>query len=378
MPPYKYKNTAGKTLWYASFRYQDWTGETKRKLKRGFATRREAMDYEREFIDRQAQDPSILFSSLVKNYMEDMKSRLKPTTYENKESMIRTKLLPYLGNLRICDISPIIIRKWQKTMMDDFNFSQTYLRSLNAQLSAIMNYAVRYYQLASNPCKMTELMGKSKADEMKIWTVDQYQEFIKYEKKTAYRVAFDTLFYSGIREGELLALTPESIKDLDLLHITANFQIVDGEELFLTPKTEGSVRDVTIPHSLYQELKEYARGMMLRKTDRIFYFQKAGLISEFHRVTERAGLPPIRIHDLRHSHVSMLIQMGVPIVDISHRIGHDNVSTTLNTYSHMYPGGQANIASGLEHKRSSSPTENGDETSEKENGENGNENPDSE
>ncbi len=115
--------------------------------KRGFSTQREAKEYERTFMDQQNATSDILFSSLVTNYLEDMEHRLKPTTMENKRFIIDTKLLPYFGRQKVCDIDTIKIRKWQNELIsfrdrDDKPFSQTYLKTVNNQMSAIMNYAV--------------------------------------------------------------------------------------------------------------------------------------------------------------------------------------------------------------------------------------------
>lgn len=162
-----------------------------------------------------------------------------------------------------------------------------------------MNYAVKYYKLQSNPCKAAGAMGKSRADEMNIWTQEEFEHFITFENKIAYR---------------------------------------EGDEYFLTPKTEKGTRNVTIPQSLYDELYEYAHGVCMENTERIFYFQKSGLTSEFKRIIEKSGLPPIRIHDLRHSHASMLIHMNIEIKEIADRLGHESPQTTWETYAHLYPG----------------------------------------
>lgn len=217
MPAYKYTLKNGKTtLWYANFYYTDWTGTKKHVCKRGFKTQREAKEYERAFIDQQKNTNDISFSSLVDNYLEDMSHRLKPTTMENKKYIIEGKLIPFFGNLRICDIDTIKVRKWQNELIAyrDENgkpFSQTYLKSVNIQLSALMNYAVAHYNLSSNPCRIAGSIGKKNADEMKIWTQEQYEQFSQAVQKSSMKLAFDILFYTGIRSGELLALTPADI-----------------------------------------------------------------------------------------------------------------------------------------------------------------------
>ena len=176
MPAYKYTLKNGKTMWYANFYYTDWTGKKVHICKRGFKTQREAKEYERQFIDQQETTSDILFSNLVENYLEDMSHRLKPTTMENKRFIIKGKLLPYFKNLKVCDIDTLKIRKWQNELIsyrDDNGkpFSQTYLKTVNNQLSALMNYAVAHYRLASNPCRAAGSIGKSNADEMNIWKI---------------------------------------------------------------------------------------------------------------------------------------------------------------------------------------------------------------
>lgn len=366
MPAYKYQTKDGKTKWYANFYYTDWLGEKKHKCKRGFSTRREALEYEHSFIDQESKDPTILFSSLVENYLREYESRLKPTTLENKKILFNLKITPFFGNMRICDIEPVMIHRWQNQLLDyrDKNgkpYAKTYLRTINNQLTAIMNYAVKYYKLQANPCSAAGSIGKSYAGEMKIWTSDQFEEFIRHVPKRSYRVAFNLLFYGGLRSGELLALTPEDILDDAAISINKNFAVVNGTDYFLTPKTEKGIRTVTIPKSLYNELKEYVSSMFINPDERMFYFKKDGLTSEFKRATARSGLPPIRIHDLRHSHASLLINMGFSIKEIADRLGHETPETTWRTYAHLYPGKDRALADELDRIRTDSePTKNTD------------------
>lgn len=229
MPAYKYTLKDGKTVkWYANFYYTDWTGEKKHICKRGFKTQREAKEYERSFLDQQNSSSDIMFSSLVENYLEDMSHRLKPTTMENKRTIIEGKLLPYFSRLKICDIDTIKIRKWQNELIafrDEHGkpYSPTYLKTVNNQMSAILNYAMKHYSLASNPCRAAGTIGRSRADEMNFWTREQYEIFSSNIQKSAVKLAFDVLFYTGIRSGELLALTPADILPDKRLSINKNF-----------------------------------------------------------------------------------------------------------------------------------------------------------
>lgn len=348
-------------MWYANFYYTDWTGKKKHICKRGFKTQREAKEYEYSFMDQEKNTSDILFSSLVENYLEDMSHRLKPTTMENKRFIIQGKLLPYFGNLKVCDIDTIRVRKWQNELIsyrDDKGkpFSQTYLKTVNNQLSALMNYAVAHYQLASNPCKAAGSMGKSNADEMHIWTQEQYEQFSKAIQKSSVKLAFDILFYTGMRSGELLALTPADILSTKRIDINKNYAKIRGEELFLEPKTPKAKRCISIPDFLYNDIQEYISKLYgIEKDDRIFYFTKSALDKEIRRVAEKAGLPSIRVHDLRHSHASMLIELGFSPLEIAERLGHESVKTTLDTYSHLYPDKDQQLAERLNQFRRTPP-----------------------
>ena len=363
MPAYKYTLKNGKTMWYAAFNYTDWTRKHKHTCKRGFKTQREAKEYERSILDQQNNSNDILFSSLVENYLEDMSHRLKPTTMENKRNIIEGKLLPYFSRLKICDIDTIKVRKWQNELIsfrDETGkpYSQTYLKTVHNQLSAILNYAVAHYNLPSNPCRAAGSIGKSKAGEMKYWTQEQYETFSQNIQKSAVKLAFDILFYTGMRSGELLALTPADILPDKRISINKNFAKVKGEELFLVPKTPKSIRSIAIPDFLFDDIHEYISKLGgIEQGDRIFYFTKSALEKEIKRVAEKTGLPQIRVHDLRHSHASMLIDMGFDIWEISERLGHESVKTTLDTYSHLYPDKDQKLADRLNQFRRTPATE---------------------
>ena len=358
IPAYKYTLKDGKTvLWYANFYYTDWTGKKKHICKRGFKTQREAKEYERLYLDQMHTSSDILFSSLIENYLEDMKHRLKPTTMANKKQLIHTKLLPYFANQKICDIDTIKVRKWQNELLsyrDDKGnpYSQTYLKSVHNQLSAILNYAVSHYGLRVNPCHAAGSIGKSKASEMKFWTREQYELFHNAIQKSALKLGFDILFYTGIREGELLALTPADILPDKKLDINKNYAKLQGEELFLIPKTEKSNRKVSIPDFLYDDIQVYiSKPYGIEKNERIFYFTKSVLDKEIKYIADKVGFPRIRVHDLRHSHASLLIDMGIDIKKVSERLGHESVKTTWDIYAHLYPDKDVELANRLNELR---------------------------
>lgn len=354
MPAYKDKKRG---TWYCQFYYKDWMGVRHQKRKRGFTKQADAKKWEREFLDKMAKTSDIAFPALVENYLEDLSTRLKVTTMETKRSIFDSKILPYFKKCRACDIDELMIRQWHNELLlykDDNGvpYKDTYLRSIHNQLSAIMNYAVVYYRLPRNPCKTAGSIGKQYADAMEIWTLDQYERFIECADKPAGHLAFNILFWSGIREGELLALDPtDFLQEGDdyYIDISKNYQVVKGVEYILTPKKPKSIRKIAIPKFLYEEAMGYISKLYGNAPDeRIFYFGKNYLLYEIKRIAALAGLDPIRVHDLRHSHASLLIEMGFNILMISQRLGHEKVETTWRTYAHLYPDKDSMLASQLD------------------------------
>lgn len=365
MPAYKDKKRG---TWYANFYYTDWTGERKHKCKRGFKREKDAKQYEQDFLSTLKTNSDIPFNTLVEKYLEDCSLKLKESTFTAKKHLIEKKILPFFGNTKICDITPLAVSQWQNTLLsykdeNGRNYRPTTLKSINNQLSAIMNYAVKYYGLAANPCKAAGSIGKSRAGEMQIWTKEEYEHAISFEKKPYYKVAYDILFYSGIREGELLALTPADILPDMSINIDKTFVVIKGERKVTPPKTPRSTRNVSIPEFLYKEIQEYIRLLYgIQPDERLFTFTKGGLTTEFKKLIGKSGLPEIRIHDLRHSHASMLINIGINLLDISRRLGHESYKTTSDTYGHLYKGQDSNIAAQIHNMKLESSTEETDQT----------------
>lgn len=349
MPAYK-DNKTGK--WFCKFYYTDWQGNNRQKWKRGFATKKEALAYERDFLEKQSANPDMTFQNLYELYMEDMTARLKQSTILTKKHICETHILPFFGKKPINEIKASDVRRWQNQLMNSpKGYSKTYLKTINNQLTCMINYAKRFYDLNTNPCGQAGSIGQAKAEEMDYWTYDEYiafREGIK-DKPLSY-ICFQVLYWTGMREGELLALTAADI-DLDTKQIDINktYQRLHGEDIITTPKTRKSKRKVPIPDFLCQELQEYMDSRyMLAPNERLFPITKSFLSHEMERGCKKTGVKRIRIHDIRHSHTSLLINQGCDALILADRLGHEKVSTTLNTYSHLFPHKQQELVSNLE------------------------------
>ena len=164
MAVYKEEKTG---TWRVIYRYTDWTGEKKQTQKRGFQTKREAQAWEREQLRKATSDLDMTFKSFVEQYTADMQTRIKENTWATKEHIIRSKLLPYFGKLKMCNITAQQIITWQNELLNYKDekgkpYSPVYLKTVHNQLSAIFNHAVKFYNLKENPCRKAGSMGKKK------------------------------------------------------------------------------------------------------------------------------------------------------------------------------------------------------------------------
>ena len=337
--------------WYVSFHYTDWTRRNCRKLKRGFQTKREAVDWEMNFKIKESSSLEMTFAGFIEVYTEDMQPKLRRNTWLSKEHIMRTKLLPYFKDKKMREIKPKDIIQWQNKMLKMRNktgnkYAPTYLKTLQAELSALFNHAVRFYELKSNPVVKAGPLGKGNAEEMLFWTKEEYLKFVReLEDKPYSYQAFQILYWCGLRVGELLALTIEDINfEAKELRINKSYQRMEGKDVITEPKTPKSKRVISIPDFLVEELQSYINMLYgVLPTDRIFHFTKSFLHHEMTRGALKADVKRIRIHDLRHSHVSLLINMGFSAVAIGNRVGHESVDITFR-YAHMLPTEQSQMA----------------------------------
>lgn len=336
--------------WRIQYRWKDYTGKSCKSQKRGFRTKKEAEEWYMQFMLQQSDDITMTLSKFWEVYKDDMKSRIRETTMRNKEYIVRDKILPYFGDTPLNEITAPKIRKWQSSLMEK-GYKPTYLKTINNQLSAILNYAVNYYDLKSNPCHKAGSMGKSHADKMEYWTLDEFNSFegAIVDKQTSW-IAFKILFWTGMRLGEMLALTIGDIDfDNGVIEISKSLARLDGKDKVTPPKTEASKRIITMSQELKQDLQEYI-STIYRPTPkkRIFAnITKSYLEHEMKRGIEASGVKKIHLHCLRHSHASMLVQMGFSPLEIANRLGHGRVTTTIETYCHPTMDAQQRIADRL-------------------------------
>ena len=241
-----------KGTWRVVFRYTDFTGERKQTQKRGFKTKREATAWEHEMMLRKGNKLDMTFESFYEIYSEYKRQRVKESTFETKSHIVRTKILPYFGKRKINEITVADVIAWQNEMMayrDEKGkpYSVDYLKTIQAQLTAIFNHAVNYYNLPSNPARQAGSMGKEVPKEMKFWTKEQYLKFAEamMDKPRSY-YAFEMLYWTGIREGELLALTPADFDfEKQTVRINKTYHRMKKQDIITSPTVSPLVTQIS-------------------------------------------------------------------------------------------------------------------------------------
>jgi integrase len=283
---------------------------------------------------------NITFADFYPIYFHDMEVRLKPASIATKQRIFAEKILPFFGPLPMKSITIQHVRKWQSVILKQ-NYSTTYQQLIDFQLCAMMNYAERYYDFP-NPCTRAGHIGSSRTKKLNFWTLEDYELFISHLSNDPEAfTAFELLYWTGMRQGELLALTPS---DLDTsrheIHISKSYTQLDGKDIISTPKTKKGIRRVSIPLFLEQEVCVYIRSRAIPAKQRLFERTRHYLFYKLKMGCRASGVKTIRTHDIRHSHVSLLINAGFSALDIAERVGHESVSTTLDVYAHLFPDQQ--------------------------------------
>lgn len=344
MPSYRDETT---NTWFCKFYYTDYQGKRKQKLKRGFALKRDADAWEREFIASAAYQPGMPFKAFYALYNRNTSPRLKKSTLTTREYIYQNHIAPFFDDMLLDQIDAATVQRWQNSLIEQ-GFQPTHLSNIERALSSVFNHAVRFYDLRRNPCHIAGNVGsKQTAQAMKFWTLDEYQEAIQHVSKIKARTAITLLFWTGLRKGELLALTWGDINmEAKTIRVTKSLHRLGGENLVTSPKTRHSVRTIGLPDQAMQILEEYRAACFdTRKIVPVFPWEKRFIEIGMEECFE-SGAKRIRVHDLRHSHASLLIELGYSALLIAKRLGHGKIETTLNTYSHLWPNKEAEM---LEH-----------------------------
>lgn len=302
----------------------------------------------------QAKAPpcSLTVSQYLDNWLAHKSTEVRPSTLQSYRTVIQNHLKPYLGEYQLTELLSRHIDQWHKTMQAG-NLTHRTLVYAHHLLVAALNHAVRLELLTCNPAEKIKLPRRviPKA-EMNVWTPEQVATFLNATQEHRLYALFYLALATGLRRGELLALTWEKV-DLErgVLQVSASLTELKGGRVITEPKTRASKRTVYLAADVVavlrqqqQRLKEERTLLGTKWTDLnlVFptplgtYLDSANLTRTFKSLSKVAGVPVIRLHDLRHTHASLLALKGVAPKVIADRLGHTNVSFTLQVYTHLY------------------------------------------
>lgn len=324
-----------------------------------FRSKQEARDFELKqtgftgSVHEEEKYDNISFDRLLDSFLDEKRVRVRTSTFIGYDLIAERFIRPCFRNRKINEITPADIRGWQNGMLK-LDYSQLYLHRVDSVMSAVFKYGVRFFGLKNNPCDHVGTIGESVPKSVNFWTIDEFARFMTAVTGKRNRLMFNLLYWTGLRLGELLALTPDDV-DLEngMIRVTKTYRRYHGQDIISPPKTRKSRRVVYINSSLTEEIRDYINTEYHSLNPegighRLFPVGFDSVRDTLTRAARKAGVKRIKIHDLRHSHASLLINMNVTPLLVSERLGHVKVETTLNTYSHLYPDEQKKIADSLE------------------------------
>lgn len=337
-----------RNTWYFRVYIEDNTGNKKQKCRSGFKTKGEAKIAEQIFLNSYQENNSsdISFQELYDVFIKHKKQTLKPKSYVSYENMFSNHILPYFKDYKVNKIDNKVYIEWKEYILNK-GFSYKYNSSIHLCMVQILNYAMDFYDLPKNiASKVGNFSKNNYMPKVDYWTFEEFSKFINEVNDLVYRTLFVTLYFTGLRLGEALALSWNDLKDNYIdINKTISRGSINETYLITSPKTKSSIRKVkldTYTNSLLKELKEYYKKVIGFNEEWFIFgglkpLARTTIATKKENYCKLANVKKIRIHDFRHSHASLLVSKGVPLTVISKRLGHKDLTTTLNLYSHLIP-----------------------------------------
>lgn len=339
--------------WAIDFSCRDDYGRCRRLCRGGFRTPAAAEAYERAFRAQASGLRGVSLSDFATIYLDDLKPRVRHYTWIVKRRIIENKITPSLGTKTMDEIAALDIVRWQNALLTAKTrkgtpYADTYVRTVDNQLRALFSHGERFYGLTPNPVRKVPRIGSKTAAETRVWTCDEYLRFAETLSDDELLLAFELLYWTGMRKGELLALTAEDFDlDASTVRVEKSYQRLERRDVVTPPKTEKSNRTIVLPRFLRDE----ARPAICRAQGsggRLFQnLSRHDLETALRRGTQAVGNPVIRLHDLRHSHVSLLMDMGFSVTAIGERLGHESAAITCR-YAHLFPSAERRVGEALD------------------------------
>lgn len=321
--------------YFVQYKYKDETGKWKTTMKRGFKLKREAMEYEAKI--RLNPEDIAKVGNLTFLQMSDLRNEGIETTKGSKRQRNEhfRRRFSELKDVPIKSITPTMLLQWRAELAK-MNYATKTKNTTISYVKSVFDFANEIYKLPDPTASIRNFKKTNKEimREMQVWTPEEFEKFANAipEDKEIYKLYFTTLFWTGARRGEGIALQCKDLKD-GCINIRGSQR--DGKEGIKPTKTK-KTRKIKVDDILYAQLMElkntYKTGYLFGGKDDL---APTSISRVWEKGIKKSGLKPIRIHDLRHSHATWLINNNVNIVAVSKRLGHSSIKQTLDTYAHL-------------------------------------------
>lgn len=365
MPIYKSKNpTKDGRCWFFKVQYKDSLSNTKLFTSKKYATKTEAKDEERKYLnqvnDNNRAPEKMTIGDLWQKFLEFQDDKVRVSTKRGYQGTV--KYIEPLFNIKCVDLSPAHYEEWKKMIYNAKSLNNVSKNDKLKVLRALLNFGMKHYDFNFNKVKnlMTKFQDPNQIrQEHDVYTPEEFNQFLSGEDSLQFRCLWETLYYCGLRIGEARGLTwndidfvnktmsiNKQVQSLD--NYSANYYVCDL-------KTTSSYRKLPICDTLLDDLKKFHDQISQYRnfTDDFYCFGEfSGIIPLTYqkvrrrkkRIAKDTGVKEIRLHDFRHSCASLLINSGANVTLVSHYMGHASVTETLNTYSHMFGSDLENIS----------------------------------
>lgn len=328
MPVYKDKQ---RNTWYVVINHRDKsTGKNKATFKRGFATKREAVTYEKEaLLADKYNHTSLTFREMLD--LQISAADMAESSAHDKKTAINKYFSKYIDT-SIEKITKVNLSNWRDYLKKQ-DLAVSTKNHLIGQIKSVFKFAERVYDIPNISTALTTFKETSDdRKEMIVWTPEEFNQFIQHVESPVFKGYFTLLFWTGCRRSEGAAICKEDVIGNT---ISINKNLSPRTLKFSTLKTPGSKRVITVDSKTMEVLKPLIESANPYVFGGEFPACTSYTRVVFKKAIEEAGVKPIRIHDLRHSHATFLINSGANIVAVSKRLGHSSVNQTLKTYTHL-------------------------------------------
>ena len=337
--------------------YKTWKGESKQKVKRGFEKLKDAKKWERDFLSTE-HSQALKMSTLIKLFEDNMKNqialgKLRETTVLTKQVNINHYIKDYFGDASTDNITTAVINQWlghiNKNNGRGERLSSGTVKIVRNLLSQIFEYGRKYQGLKFNPVKDSDKPEPYSTDERAdMWEIDEYKRFYESLDNIGHKALFNTLYWAGLRIGELLALTPADIQDGSIIINKSWVYIIKDKRYSFKPKRAGSIRTIAVPLFLTEQLKDYISTIDgIKPTDRIFPYDRSTPDHLLKYKIDKLGLPCASLHTMRHSYISNILAETKDIAVAAAQSG-DTPTTIFRHYTHSIKKSVENAVQSLE------------------------------